>query len=213
MNISQRQATIFILGFQWISLMSLLLSQVFARQSDPTLTLGAGIAALIYGAMLFAYLRGWEYARHVSVILITLIVALFLPEPFVSMYAPFLLLLGPVLALVLLNPLWVIGSAVGTIGIMLFRAGGAGVYANPSTLINFAMLIVGLVVSRVIAESARTQADQAWATQEELAGIVAASEERFRQLWEATVEGIAIHDQGVFLEINPALSHMFGYLP
>lgn len=212
-NISQRQATIAVLGFQWAALMILWVSQIFAQQSDATLTLGAGIAALIYGAMLFAYLRGWEYARHVSVILITLIVAVFLPEPFVTTYAPFLILLGPVLALVLLNPFWVIGSAVGTIGIMLFRAGGAGVYANPMTLINFAMLIVGLVVSRIIAESARTQADQARATQAELAGIVAASEERFRQLWEATVEGIAIHDQGIFLEINPALSLMFGYLP
>jgi PAS domain S-box-containing protein len=212
-NISQRQATIAVLGFQWAALMILWASQVFAQESDATLTLGAGIAALIYGAMLFAYLRGWEYARHVSVILITLIVAVFLPEPFITTYAPFLILLGPILALVLLSPLWVIGSAVATIGIMLFRAGGGGVYANPMTLINFAMLIVGLVVSRVIAESARTQADQARATQEELASIVVASEERFRQLWEATVEGIAIHDQGVFLEINPALSNMFGYLP
>jgi PAS domain S-box-containing protein len=213
MNISQRQASIFVLGFQWIALMILWMSQVFAEGDDPSLTLGAGIAALIYAGMLFAYLRGWEYARHASVILITLIVAVFLPEPFVSMYAPFLLLLGPVLALVLLNPLWVIGSAVGTIGIMLFRAGGTGVYANPSTLINFAMLIAGLAVSRVIAESARTQADQARATRDQLASIVEASEERFRKTFRSVPVGLAItrSSDGVYIDANAAFSAISGF--
>jgi PAS domain S-box-containing protein/putative nucleotidyltransferase with HDIG domain len=37
------------------------------------------------------------------------------------------------------------------------------------------------------------------------------SNEHFRQLWESTVEGIIIHDQGIFLEVNEALTRMFGY--
>jgi PAS domain S-box-containing protein len=37
------------------------------------------------------------------------------------------------------------------------------------------------------------------------------SEERFRGLAEASVEGILIHDNGIVLDANPSLSKMFGY--
>jgi two-component system cell cycle sensor histidine kinase/response regulator CckA len=37
------------------------------------------------------------------------------------------------------------------------------------------------------------------------------SEERIRKLTESSFEGIAIHENGIILEINEALSHMFGY--
>ena len=161
MNISQRQATIFVLGFQLVAIIILGLSQFIAKPGTALLTVGAGLAATVYGGVLFAYLRGWEYARHASVVLITLIVAAFLPEPFVTTYAPFLILLGPILALVLINPRWVIGSAVATIGLLLLRAGGVGVYASMTTLLNYAMLIAGLVVSRMISDSTRLRAEQA----------------------------------------------------
>jgi PAS domain S-box-containing protein len=39
------------------------------------------------------------------------------------------------------------------------------------------------------------------------------SEERFRRLSDATMEGVAIHDDGVILEVNRAYSEMFGYEP
>ncbi|HEY9151254.1 MAG TPA: PAS domain S-box protein [Anaerolineales bacterium] len=37
------------------------------------------------------------------------------------------------------------------------------------------------------------------------------SEEHFRTLWESTVEGIVIHENGMILEVNPAMLNMFGY--
>jgi len=37
-----------------------------------------------------------------------------------------------------------------------------------------------------------------------------ASESQFRELWESTVEGIAIHDKGMILEVNEAMCQMFG---
>jgi PAS domain S-box-containing protein len=37
------------------------------------------------------------------------------------------------------------------------------------------------------------------------------SEERFRQLSEATFEGVVIHEQGIILDCNQAISKMFGY--
>ncbi len=39
------------------------------------------------------------------------------------------------------------------------------------------------------------------------------SEERYRLLTAATFDGIAIHDQGIILEVNPGLERMFGYGP
>jgi PAS domain S-box-containing protein len=37
------------------------------------------------------------------------------------------------------------------------------------------------------------------------------SEERYRRLTEAAVEGVVIHDEGVMLEANPAFGRIFGY--
>ena len=37
------------------------------------------------------------------------------------------------------------------------------------------------------------------------------SEAQFRHLWEATIEGIVIHDQGIILEVNEAAGQLFGY--
>src|SRR5258706_4266278 len=205
MKISQRQATIFVLGFQLSVLILLWLSQLFAKQGDAFLTLGAGLASLAYATMLFAYLRGWEYARHVSVVLITLLVAAFLPEPFVSTYAPFLILLGPVLALVLVNPLWVIGSAIATVGLLLVRAGGVGVYADPTTLLSYALVMAGLVASRAITETARSQASQA-------EDALRVSEARKAAVLESALDCIITIDQhGHILEFNPAAEATFGY--
>lgn len=39
------------------------------------------------------------------------------------------------------------------------------------------------------------------------------SEERFRRLADATLEGILIHDRGAILDVNQALADMFGYEP
>ncbi len=37
------------------------------------------------------------------------------------------------------------------------------------------------------------------------------SEERFRSLFESAFDGIAIHERGVFVDVNPAFAKMFGY--
>ncbi len=205
MNISQRQAAIVVIGFQLTTMIILWVGQIFSKPVDRFLTLGATLAMLIYGGMLFAYLRGWEYARHASVVLITLVVAAFLPEPFVTTYAPFLILLGPILALVLVDPFWVIGSAVVTVGILLIRAGGVGVYASLTTFLNYALLIAGLVVSRVVTETARIRV-------EKMEKALNESQARVTGIINSAMDAIISIDTSQRIVLfNLAAEKMFGY--
>ncbi|MGB7922223.1 MAG: ATP-binding protein [Pyrinomonadaceae bacterium] len=48
---------------------------------------------------------------------------------------------------------------------------------------------------------------------EEAARAAHLSEERFRQLSEATFEGVAVHEQGRLIDANETLAAMFGYVP
>jgi PAS domain S-box-containing protein len=172
MHITQRNTTYITLGFQFAAILVFLLGRVFTDAFDELNLVGTEIAAVIYGGLLFAYWRGWEYARHISVLLMTVLIAVILPEPFVTTYAPFLILLGPILALALTDPPWVIGSAVLTIGILIWRAGGVGVYVSPITLIIYSMLVAGLIISRLVTESAYDQAKRAKAQIEYQASLL-----------------------------------------
>jgi PAS domain S-box-containing protein len=172
MNITQRNTTYITLGFQFAAVLILLLGRIFTHAFDDLNLTGTEIAVAIYGGLLFAYWRGWEYARHISVVLMTVLIAATVPEPFVTSYAPFVIVLGPILALALTEPPWVIGSAVMTIAILLWRADGTGVYANPLTVIFYAMLIAGLIVSRLVTETAYKQAKQAKAQIEYQANLL-----------------------------------------
>ena len=64
------------------------------------------------------------------------------------------------LALVLTEPAWVLGNAVGLWVIMLARAGFHGVYIEPVTIILYFMLVGGLVVSRLIASVKSRRLDE-----------------------------------------------------
>ena len=103
------------------------------------------------------YWRGWEHARQAVVILVTLLTALGIQN--VSRDYNILICIAPVMALILTQPGWMVASAVTILGILLFRADGTGVYASTSNLIEFAVIIAGLVFSRLATDNTQRLAE------------------------------------------------------
>ncbi len=102
-------------------------------------------------------LQGWEHSRLAVVILVTLLIALGIQD--VSRDYDIIIFIAPVIALILTQPVWIVASAVAILGSLIFRANGAGVYANTSNLLEFAVIIAGLVFSRLATDTAQRLAD------------------------------------------------------
>ncbi len=117
-------------------------------------------AAPIYGLtlgsllMLFGFWHGIDQVRHAVVVLVALLTGFGINGVFLTDYASLVIVLPPVLALVLTSPAWVVSSATATILILAARSGFTGVYANPLTLVVYAMLVGGLILARLVTEDA-----------------------------------------------------------
>ena len=75
-------------------------------------------------------------------------------------------------------------------------------YQNQNALNNSDLEILELICLQVAAVLKRLEAERA----------LRESEEHFRMISEATFGGICFHQNGLILEVNPALANMFGYL-
>ncbi|HWQ12742.1 MAG TPA: STAS domain-containing protein [Roseiflexaceae bacterium] len=157
MNITQRQSGIFLLALQTFIAVLLFVGMLFMPTSPLTLA-GVAVGALSYVGLLAAYVRGWEPARLVAVLLITALTAVALPEPYVSQQPAFSILIGPVLALVLTRPIWVVVSTAGVVGALLIRSGGQGVYTDPMNLVVIVALVGGMILARLVTETAQREA-------------------------------------------------------
>ena len=64
-------------------------------------------------------------------------------------------LLPPIVALLLTEPGWVLGSGITILAIVIARAGGRGVYTSPIELTLYSVLIGGMVLSRLATDAAQ----------------------------------------------------------
>lgn len=155
MRITQRQST---LGTMFVLqvLIALALLSLVLQGDFSILFILCCIALVSLGVLTFAYWRGWEYARHAIVIMVTMmVVGTVTPgEPFISVVS----LMPPILALVLTRPAWVIGSAVGVYSGGLIFGGLASAYTNPLYALAFLITVVGLVVGRLVLDTALWEA-------------------------------------------------------
>lgn len=108
-----------------------------------------------FGSLFFAYGRGWDYARPIAVILVTLLMAVGIPQENIVQQQTWAALIPPVVALLLTEPIWVLGSAVTIMSIIFIRAGGAGVYTSPIELTLYVVIVGGMVLSRLATDTAQ----------------------------------------------------------
>lgn len=160
MRITQRQVTLLMLAVMTGGAALVALSLLFSGQIDAQFFLAVG-AILLLGAMLAAYWRGGvDQARYAVVSLMALLVGLGLEGAFLTDIASLAILLPPVLALVLAGPVWVAGSAGAAILLLVARAGFAGVYTSPLTLVLYAMLVGGMILARLVTDTAQHKAEE-----------------------------------------------------
>ena len=207
-NLTQRHATLSVLALYVVGSAIAMLAELFTpTRFHNTIIILAPVGTLIFGTAWFLYYRNnWEPAPYLATLATTLMVGLFLPEPFLTREPPLSILLPTVLALLLTNPLWVVINALLVLGILLGRAGWVGVYTDPITLTIYGMVIGGLLVSRLITEMSlrRLRAAQEIIQQDEI---------RFATAFHAnpTPQVISHLDSGRILDVNEAYCQLLGF--
>lgn len=157
MRMNQRQVTLALLSLMAVGMLVLGLNSLAAGLQTEAL-LGLSAAAL-FGGVLGAYWRGVDWARYIAVVIFTLMVGAGMAEPFLTQYAPLAIALAPVVAFLLGDLRWVVGSGAGLYLILLARAGWGGIYSDPTTIALWALLIGGLILSRLVADTSQHDAE------------------------------------------------------
>ena len=156
-RITRRQSVLGLLIVQTIGAALLSVSTLLVGNANTSVII---LAPIIYAALLAAYWRGWDYARYLNVVIITLSAAFAIQEPFLTQNTSLAILTVPILTLILTDPIWLIGSTATLLTIVMARAGGVGVYAEPGNLAIFVTAIGGLVLIRLIADTAQRSAEE-----------------------------------------------------
>ncbi|MBK9711342.1 MAG: STAS domain-containing protein [Kouleothrix sp.] len=165
MHLSQRRGTLIAMGVQLAGVLLLVLA-LLGRGPTPAFLFVCG-AAVVYAAAMAAYWRGWEYARALMVVAVTLVTGFTTP---LSGGFNVSILMPAIVALVVLNPAWVLGSAIATLAIVLIRSEGQGSYVDPEGLVLFVGIVGSLIISRLVTDtSQRDASENARAAQEERA--------------------------------------------
>jgi len=156
MRLTQRQIHHGVFGLLTIGGLLLLINSL-AIGLNTVSTVAILIGTLLAGGLWIAYWQGWEHARLAVVILVTLLISLGIQD--VSRNYDIIIFIAPVIALILAQPGWIVASAVTILGSLLFRANGAGVYADTSNLLEFAVIIAGLMFSRLATDNTKRLAE------------------------------------------------------
>jgi signal transduction histidine kinase len=154
----ERPIVIILLLLQSLALLGASFSSVGVEA--PTTVFSLAVCTAVMIGSLLLYCLGFEWARLISVVILPVASGLYMPEPFVTSYAPLALLIAPALALVVASPAWVVGGAVIQLLLLLVRAGFTGVYTSLLTLSLYFMIVGSLVIARIIADQARRRAEK-----------------------------------------------------
>ena len=156
MTLTQHQINHGVFGILTVGGLLLFISAL-AGSLAPTALIAILIATVLSGGLWAAYWRGWDYARHSAVILLTLVTGLGIPD--VTRQFDPVIFIAPLMALILTRSRWMIASAAALLGILLARANGQGAYANASNLIECTVIFASLVFSRLATDNAHRLAE------------------------------------------------------
>lgn len=159
MRVSQRQVVLALLTISAIgAIISLIYQVVVPDQTISLVSIIIGVVVLV--ALLFAYWRGWSMARYITLIFITLLIGgttngVYLTEQFTtSAFLP------PVFAMIIGGPLWIAGSALSLLVMLIVRAGGQGIYVAPLSILIYAMSVGGMLLARMVTDTAQRDAQE-----------------------------------------------------
>jgi anti-anti-sigma regulatory factor len=152
-----RRVVLALLGLQLFATL-LLLSILLSTSAQAQPVIAAAIALTICAILLLAYWRGQEWARYADVVAITLLVGFGLNEAGIMRLVSLIVLVPPALALVLTPPIWMLGSALALLVILIARGNGVGIYTDSQTLIFYWVVVACMLLSRTIADAARRDA-------------------------------------------------------
>ncbi|HSL29482.1 MAG TPA: ATP-binding protein [Anaerolineales bacterium] len=206
-NITQRHAVLAVLFLYFLgAVLVTAIESISGGSVDDLYPSGAFAATALFGSAWFLYYRySWEFVRYFASVIATLLVTLLLPEPFITKYAPMVVVMPAILALILTESFGVVINGIVTIGVLLLRANGSGVYAEPLTLVLYAMIVGGLLVRQMIGATSLRQLQEAQAQTQE-------SEKRFRSLIENSSDQISIlNASGELIYESPTAKPILGY--
>lgn len=159
MKITQRQVVLALFSLQIVSSIGTVLA-LLVNNGDRLSLISTGVSVFVLGMLLYAYLRGWDYARHVAVIFTTITIGIVVSEPYLIERFSITTFIPAVLAMVMSGPIWVFSSTAVLLAILMTRAGFVGVYADPYNLIICALIVGGMVLARLVSDSAQRAAEE-----------------------------------------------------
>ena len=206
-DITQKQAVLAVLFLYFSGAVFFVLSTLIIAGVENVRYFSGGFCGVILfgGAWFLYYKYNWQAARYIATLASTLLVTLSLPEPFVSQYVSVVVVMPVVLGLILTGPAWVLLSAVLTIGILLLRSQGSGVYTEPPTLVLYTMIVGGLLIRQLIGDTSLRKITEAEEQTKQ-------NQKRFRSLVENSSVQVSILDaSGRLLYESPLASPILGY--
>lgn len=125
-------------------------------QSSQLATVVTGVVGLLCAALLVLQLRGWEPARYVAIVLVSLGVLIGAPSDQVNLAV----LLPPIFALALGDWRWVAGTGLAVLLGLIAKSGFTGPYLEFGSIASFVPTIGAAVIGSMAYDSSRIVAER-----------------------------------------------------
>ncbi len=158
MKVSQRQVILALLIILTVGALCALIYQLIVPET-LRMFVGTAVGVVSLGCLLIAYWRGWSQASYATLILVTLLIGLTTDGVFLTKEFTTAAFIPPVLAMIVGGPLWIAGSALALLALLIGRAGGHGVYVEPLSILLYVLPVSGMLLARMITDTAQRHAE------------------------------------------------------